>query len=208
MIKMNLKKFVVVNIACFGMLYILFYSVLSIFTSSNVANLITTTILSSVVIYSLMFFVLSRFFIPHLGFKKLKVPKRLPKNVSLMIYRLKKKSKNRYDYLKNVYNCLTKKYQGKRGTLLKNPHLLFETNLRSIWAKKGFLPCHTFNYLMRLFLVRSKMFKEKEIKIGHTFFNFNLHQYMEVKVKNKWLKVDPWARGIGIKFGNYARLFK
>ena len=208
MINMNSKKLVAVSIICFSALYLISYSTLSFFIDSTIALLIVSLLFSAAASYSLMFFLLSRFLIPNLGFTKSKMPKKLPKNISLVIRHLMKKSRSKYEYLKSVYNYLTTKYHGKRNTILKNPDLLFNKNLNNIWAKKGFLPCHTFNYLTRLLLVKSRIFNDHEIKIKHSFLNFSIHQYMEIKVKNKWLKLDPWAHGIGIKFGDYARFFR
>ncbi len=160
------------------------------------------------IIYIVGFFILSRLFIPNLGFKKSPLPKKIPKEILKKIKKLKARSKNKKHYLRNVYNYLTKKYQGKRLTVLKKPKQLFETDLKKIWKRKGFIPCHTFTNLIRLFLVKSRLFKEKDVEVRHTFLWFNIHQYLKVKIKKRWHKVDGWAKAIGVKFGDYARMFK
>ena len=174
----------------------------------NITIIAVGTAALALIIYLTIFFILSRIFIPNLNFRKSKLPRNIPKPIIKKIQFLKKRSKNREAYLKNVYKFLTRKYQGKRRTILTKPKLLFETNLEKIWKIKGFIPCHTFSNLIRIFLVKSKKFKDKDIRIKHTFFQFSIHQYLEVKIKRKWKKVDGWAKGIGIKFGDHARMFK
>lgn len=188
--------------------YFLVLYFFSILFTQSVTIFIIATSFATIIIYSIIVFIISRLCIPHLGFKKSKLPKKLPLSLKLKIKELKLKSKNRKEYLRNTYKYLTKKYHGKRNTIIKKPKQLFETNIKNIWKRKGFIPCHTFTQLVRLFLVKSKLFKEKDIKIKHTFFNFILHQYLEVRIKKKWHKIDAWAKFIGIKFGDYGRLFK
>jgi hypothetical protein len=174
-------------------------------------SLITLSIITSIsliLIYIAIFFLASRLIIPNLGFAKSKLPKKIPNEINKRIRLLKKSSKNKKEYLINTYNFLTEKYHGKRRTVLKRPKLLFENNIKNIWKKKGFIPCHTFSHMTRLFLIKSKLFRERDIKIKHTFFQFSIHQYLEVRIKNKWHKVDGWAKNIGIKFGDCACMFK
>jgi len=205
---MNSTKLALVSTIFIGVSYFLvLYLFLKLFQKS-ITTFILANSFATIAIYTILVFIISRLLIPHLGFRKSKLPKTLPISLRLAINKLKLKSKDKKDYLKNTYTYLTKKYHGKRNTVLKKPKLLFETNIKNIWKIKGFIPCHTFVQLIRLFLVRSRLFKEKDIRIRHTFFNFNIHQYLEVRVKKKWHKVDPWAKFIGVKFGDYARLFR
>ncbi len=174
----------------------------------DIGWIITLVIVGIFVGYAIVIFVLPRLFIPFMGFRKEKIPRKLPRRIQRRIHLLRKRSKNKQDYLKKTYNYLTRRYHGKRNTVLKRPGLWWEKNLQTIWSRKGFLPCHTFTHMMRIFLVKSRMFKEKDVRVNHTFYWFNIHQYLEVRVKKKWHKVDAWAKGIGIKFGDYGRLFK
>jgi len=205
---MNPTKFAIINIVSLGALSLIIYLILSEFVVHGALLYITTGIIALGLQYFMTFFILSRLLIPNLGFKKSRIPKRIPKRMFLAIKKLKNKSRNKNEYLKNVYKYLTKRYYGKKRTVLKKPSLLFEVNLKKMWKKRGFIPCHSFCHMFRVFLVKSKLFRDREIKINHTFFNFNIHQYMEVKVRKKWKKIDPWGHKIGIKFGDYARMFK
>ncbi|MBT4541212.1 hypothetical protein HOC35_06900 [Candidatus Woesearchaeota archaeon] len=65
------------------------------------------------------------------------------------------------------------------------------------------------NYLLRLLLVKSKHFKEKDIVHKYSLVYYTSpHQYLNVKIsKNKTINVDIWGAANGIKFGDYANGF-
>ena len=59
-------------------------------------------IVTLLIIYIVVVFILPRFFIPYLGFRKSKVPSRIPKEMQKTISKLKKQSKNKEDFLLNI----------------------------------------------------------------------------------------------------------
>ena len=50
------------------------------------------------------------------------------------------------------------------------------------------------------------MFSENDIKLKITVVNFNIHQYVRIKVDNKWVDVDMWGEKFGVPFGKHAFL--
>ena len=45
-------------------------------------------------------------------------------------------------------------------------------------------------------LANSKFFKEDDIRFKYIFLNFVPHQYLQVKVGEKWIDFDPAGAGI------------
>jgi len=86
---------------------------------------------------------------------------------------------------------------------------LFISDVDKIWAKKGFLHCNVLNYLMRILLIKSGLFNEKDIKLKWTLVWYvSPHQYLEIKINpNEIINVDLWANAYGVCFGDYAHGF-
>lgn len=148
-------------------------------------------------------FLLSRFFIPNLGFKRDKLPNKLPKEFQIAINKIRLSSKNKKDFAKKIYNYLVKRFHGEPGRVWNDFEFLFVKNINRIWNRK-LLHCHQLNYLYRIALVKSKWFKEKEIKIVHTICLLNIHQYLKInigRIKDKWVKVDLFAKSMNYNFG-------
>lgn len=157
--------------------------------------------------YLTVIFFLSRLFVPLLRKSNCKIHDKLPKDMQKTIYKIKKKSKGKYEFLKNSYDYLIRKYHGGRLITLVRVDLLFLTDIETIWKRKGYIPCTQHNYLLRIFLINSGFFDEKDIMRKHTFVNFNIHQYLKVNINGKWINVDPAGDHFGIKFGGYTKGF-
>ncbi|MBT4540244.1 hypothetical protein HOC35_01905 [Candidatus Woesearchaeota archaeon] len=153
--------------------------------------------------------------IPNL-FSKYPLPEKLPKTINEVVKQLKK-SKNKEQCLKEAYQILIKKYRGYKILTYLKFHHAFITNLNQLWLKSGFLHCTQMNYLLRLLLVKSKHFKEKDIvpKYSLTYYT-SPHQYLQVRIgkmkeidleNDKFVNVDIWGAANGIKFGDYANGF-
>ncbi|MEF3692177.1 MAG: hypothetical protein V3574_03955 [Candidatus Moraniibacteriota bacterium] len=120
-----------------------------------------------------------------------------------------KKSSNKEECLKRVYDLLSDKYQGVRvKTYLKFP-TVFKKDVNFFWNQGGFLHCTNMNYLARVFLVGSGFFREEDVILRWTLIWYiSPHQYLRIKIaKDKFINVDIWAKDFGIKFGDYARGF-
>jgi hypothetical protein len=171
-----------------------------------------TIFLIIVIVYILIVFVLSRLFIPHLGFIKDKLPEKIPTNWEKIISELKNRAQSKNDFLSLAYDYIGRKYffSGipffRRFNLFTRfPSLFYD--LDDLYSVSGFMHCPYLNFLMRLFLVKSGFFQEEEIKLKHIFVNFVIHQYLEVKLNDKWVAVDVFEYSNGLKIGQHLKTF-
>lgn len=142
-------------------------------------------------------------------FYKTKLPQKLPIKMEEIVNDLKK-CQSKEECLRKVYDILNSKYQGARVmTYLKFP-AIFKKDVNFFWNQSGFLHCTNMNYLARILLVESKLFKEEDITPQWTLIWYiSPHQYLRVKVaENKVINMDIWAKNYGINFGDYAKGFK
>ena len=168
-----------------------------------ILTIILTIIFSFLILFFFSVFFLSRIFVPNLGFKRSKIPRELPKEFEEAIIKLKKQSKNKDDYAKKIYNYLGKRFHGEPADVWEEMPFIFVKNINKLWNKKK-LHCNQLNYLYRIALIKSKLFKEQDIKILHRTYMLNLHQILKVnigKTKEKWVKIDLFAKNYGYGFG-------
>lgn len=119
-----------------------------------------------------------------------------------------KESHNQEECLKKTYEILSTKYRGYRIKTYTRLFDIFERDIEKLWNKEGFLHCTNINYLMRVLLMRSGCFTEDDIRIRWTqIWLISPHQYLQVRIGNKWIDVDIWARAYGIPFGDHAHGF-
>ncbi|MBU1854859.1 MAG: hypothetical protein KKF89_04005, partial [Nanoarchaeota archaeon] len=133
-------------------------------------------------------------------------PKIIPISMQEEIDRLKRKSKTKHSFLKNTYDFLSSKYIGEKMKTFSRLYLLWKL-LDYIWGKKGFTHCCWQNHLMRIFIIKSRLFKEEDIKFKYTTFCMNIHQYLEVKTEKGWIPIDIWTHSFGTKFGEKPPLW-
>jgi len=139
---------------------------------------------------------------------KAKIPDKLPKEMEDFIKQLKK-SKTKKECVKKTYFFISKKYRGYRVKTYLRFFDLFVSDIHKIWAKSGFLHCNVLNYVMRILLIKSKVFEDKDIKLKWTLvWYISPHQYLNIKIdQNKSINIDLWGKAYGIPFGEYAHGF-
>ncbi|MFH1522285.1 MAG: hypothetical protein ABIE43_00520 [Patescibacteria group bacterium] len=164
------------------------------------------TIITIIIVYILLVFILARFFIPHLSFRKKPIPDKIPDSMEKVIRTLKIESKNKEDFLNKAYNYLGGKYRSERFNTFFKFNYLFKS-LDEAWEKKGYMPCTQSNNLLRIFLIKSGFFKEREIKIKNVFANFILHQYLKINLNDRWINVDVGEKQRGLKIGEHLKYF-
>lgn len=160
--------------------------------------------MSLIIGYLFIIYVLPRLVVPYYGFTKTKLPTKLPADWQVVVDDLKKTSKTQEAYLRNAFNYMTDHYVGGRFETFRYFFYMFEN---PFVHKGGFLQCHLQNYLLRTLLVKGGMFEEKDIEVHTEFLNFFTHQYLRVKVGDKWITIDPHTYSLGVPFGEKAFLF-
>jgi len=162
--------------------------------------------------YLLVVFLLSRLFIPHLGFRREPLPELTPPDWQKEIDFLKASAAGAEEFLFLTYNYLGNKYFYKsrpffrRFKVFPNFSTLFASP-EDLYRIQGFLHCTQLNFLLRLFLVKSGFFKEEDIRRKHVLVNFFIHQYLQVKVNGKWLDVDVFEYSNDLKIGQHLKTF-
>lgn len=159
-----------------------------------------------IVLYFILVFGLSRFFIPHLSFGSDPLPEKIPGDMERKIEELKNKSNYPKEFLELAYNFLGTKYHSERLATVLKFHFMFKS-LEDIWIRTGFIPCNQSNFLMRIFLIKSGWFKDEEIRRRQVFLNFVPHQYLQVKVDGEWLDVDVGEKYRGMPIGRHLKYF-
>lgn len=158
------------------------------------------------IIYISIVFIVSRFVIPHLGLSETALPDKIPAEMKKKIMELKSKTGSPREFLESAYDFLGSKRRSERLNTFLKFHYLFK-NLEFIWEREGYIPCTQNNLLMRIFLVRSGFFRDKDIKTKHVFANFVIHQYLQVKLDGKWIDVDVGEKQRGLPIGKHLGFF-
>lgn len=160
------------------------------------------TILIVVAAYWFFVFILSHLIIPYYGWKKRPLPKHISDQIQGEIDSLAKMYPNQGMFLRAVYELIAKRYPSKTVSTLLHIPTLFIHSPEKLWNMKGqFMACHQTSLLLRIFLVRSKLFTEDDIRVKYSMVNFNTHQYLQVKAEDAWIDVDVWGKKYGIPFG-------
>ena len=155
-------------------------------------------------IYFFVVFVLSRLFIPYYGWIKEKIPDKLPPSWEGIVERLKQRSHSQEEYLTNAYHYITTRYKGGRFKTLLYLQLVYEDPFSH---EKGYIQCNVQNYLFRTLLVKGGLFDDRDIQVKTTILNFFTHQYLKVKVGDKWVAVDPHESYKGVPLGKHSEWF-
>ena len=164
-------------------------------------------ILYLIIIYVILFFIVSRFVVPHLGFKTKEIPDRLPNGMEEKINEIKQTANNdKYKFLKLSYQFLGEKYQSNRVKTITRFNYLY-WKLEIVWKHQGFIQCTQSSFVLRIFLIKSDLFKEGEVKRVHQFTNFVPHQYLNVEIDNKWVAVDVGEADRGMPIGKHLGYF-
>ncbi len=158
---------------------------------------------SIAILYITTIFLLSRLFIPNIGFKR-KIKEKLPRDAKKKLIEIKKSSKNKKEALKKVIDYQLSIFYSEMRQAFPRFKFLFESSFNKLWKKKGFLHCHQQNFVLRRLLLGTKMFEEKDIKLKHTFCYLNIHQYLKINIgkkKKEWINVDAFAMSLGYNLG-------
>ena len=80
---------------------------------------------------------------------------------------------------------------------------MYQKDLNKIIHTKGYMHCTTMNYLLRVMLVKSGLFDDKDIQIKLTnSWYIAPHQYLEIRISDKKkIFLDPWNYQFGINYG-------
>ena len=140
-------------------------------------------------------------------FSKTPLPETLPEEMRSVVSNLKK-SRDKKECLKKVYEVLTKKYHGDRMKTYLHFFSVFTKDPKSLWRRNGFLHCTNLNYLARILLVRSGFFTEADLRLRWALiWCVSPHQYLQVHLDNTWINIDLWGRIYGIPFVDHAHGF-
>lgn len=176
-----------------------------------VFNTILWVVLAYLLVHLFLFFVVSRIFVPFLGFKKHKLENDIPNEIMDDIHKIKSKTKSKKEFTKEAFLFLSKKFKSLWFHTLLRFDIVFLRDLNKIYQQKDFLSCNSHNHLLRIFLVKSGYYKDSQIEIRHTFLNFGIHQYLRVYDNGdngKFFDLDLWGHTMGVPIGKHARIFR
>jgi hypothetical protein len=161
------------------------------------------TLFCVLIVYLLLVWILPRILVPHLGFSREPLPAVLPRLLEEKMRQLNAEAKDDADFLRKAYAFVTERYRGSRARTITNFWRAFEDPLT---REPGFMPCTGQNHLIRLLLVKSGRFQESDIKVRTVPLNLFIHQYLEVRVSEKWVDVDPWSAFLNVPLGQKSSL--
>lgn len=137
-------------------------------------------------------------------FKKERIPLLIPKEMQDFadkLSRLKSKEK----CLRSAYDFIRGKFTARKLSTFTKFNRLFVKDIFKLWKyskKDKFLHCTQQNFLLRVLLIKSGKFKEKDIHLKNFIHTkFFVHQFLRVKVDKKWIIVDVWFSYLGVPFG-------
>jgi len=145
--------------------------------------------------------------IPNL-FSKEPIPEKIPKDMEKKIKEFVK-GKNKEEFLKESFFYLASRYSGSRINFVLKFGRLFEKNIFAIWSYRTYVHCTTMNYIFRIMLVKSGLFKDDDItlKLTNSWYVM-VHQYLDIQFsENKHVTLDPWNYPFGIDYGKYGHGF-
>jgi hypothetical protein len=166
------------------------------------------TFLLLIGIYIFLVFIGIRLIVPFMGFGKFTLPEKTPQIILQKVQELDSSAHSQEEYLQGVYDFVTSRWHaGRLNTILYAP-LAFRTNLETIWNQPGYAHCNTQNYLLFILLANSRYFEAGDIKPRCVFFNFFIHQYLQIRVNNSFIDADPAGASIrGAKLGTKIEFF-
>jgi hypothetical protein len=158
--------------------------------------------------YFFIVFVLLRLVVPFMGFGRLRLPKALPEEYKVAIADLEGKASSSEEYLRLAYDLVLSKWHAGRMDTIYHAPKAFRTDILKIWNQPGYAHCTTMNYVLFILLAGSKYFKPEDIQVKSVFFNMFIHQYLKVRIGDRWINADPGGAAIrGLPFGARARFF-
>lgn len=139
-------------------------------------------------------------------FGRERIPEVLPKSMQKIVDILKKTGSKK-KCLQKAYDVISKKFEGVG--IKEKIKIIFNNNTDEIWNGDGKLHCTNLNFILKVLLIKSGFFNEKDVVFKYTLIRyFSPHQYLWVRVEDdKWIKADMWAGTRGMKLGDYAHKF-
>lgn len=137
-------------------------------------------------------------------FGKTKLPNTIPFDMENIIVGLRNLN-SQEECLKEVYKVLSEKYRGFRIITYLRILGVFRKDVQFLWRQSGFMHCTNINYLFRVLLVKSGKFNEDDVRIRWTMiWCISPHQYLQVRLNDKWIDVDVWGKSYGVEFGDHS----
>jgi len=141
-------------------------------------------------------------------FGKTTLPKQIPTELHPTLA-LIRKAKSDKAAVRVAYDVVTRRFHGRRALTYLLGWRVLEKDVQQIWSRPGYLHCTTMNYLLRVLLIGSGRFSEKDIRERWTLvLGISPHQYVQVHADSTWISIDPWSKGYGISFGEHASGFR
>lgn len=145
-----------------------------------------------------------------LFFHKGKIPEYLPEDMEKEV-RILKKSKTKLDCLKKAYDFISKNFRGNKNYFFLKIERVFKKDVFDLWKykfKDKFLHCTQQNFLLRILLIKSGKFQEKDIGLVNIFqLPWSVHQYLTVNIGKKWINVDVWYSYKKLTLGKHIKRF-
>ena len=162
----------------------------------------------NIVLIALFLWVFFTFLIPILTFPRMPIinfnlPIELPKELKEEIKKLDKIKDNKA-FIIEALNYMKNNFQSNSILLFIKLHRHYYKQISKILEKKGFFPCHIQVFILLLILIKSKRFEQGDIQVHYAVYNGIIHEYLKVRLNNKWVDVDPWGYLKGVPFGYYS----
>ena len=143
-----------------------------------------------------------------MGFGGYRAPGLMPEGMQAKLKELEAGSNGPEEFLQAVYAFCQKKWQHNRFSVVVYLPKIFRRDINRIWQDNGFVHCNTMNFMANTLISNSKFFQPEDVRVRHVFLNFVPHQYLQVKLGEKWLDFDPAGAGIRNRpLGVHASLF-
>jgi hypothetical protein len=162
-----------------------------------------------VAFYYFCVFLLSRLIVPHYGWKKSLLPRRISDQLQKEIDAMKKQNPTKDMFLRAAYDTIGARYTPTVTVFFHIP-TLFRTNPDWLWNRKGhYISCQQLNFLIRLFCVKSGLFTDNDIDVEFSWtYGIMTHQYLRVYLDDdEQLTIDPWGKQYDLPYGSYGHGF-
>ncbi len=160
-----------------------------------------------VIVYALFVFVLSRLFVPLMGFHENFHRDQVPAELIEVVSKLENESLNAFDYANKAQDYIRQNWHIGRFEVFQHLPLAFRRDIHQIWQRKGYAHCTSINLLYVNLLTHSKFFAPEDILVKHKLFNFFIHQYLNVKIAGEWINADPSMTILKTPLGKKTGLF-
>jgi len=127
----------------------------------------------------------------------------IPKELKKEILKLKKITDKKKCILAAL-KYIKRNFKSTYFLLFIQLHKHYYSNLSNIIKKKGFWPCHIQLFILKVLIIKSGKFKDKDIQTHYSIYNGVIHEYLKIKLNNNWIDVDPWGYNRGIPLGYHS----